>query len=143
MHKLHLYYYDQKEGWTFIPSSKNKDRRVISGSVEHLDAIAILEDKIQPDIISIHPGNNGKYPSLELNQFRIRIDDKLSGFEAEESSFDLSLDNQALIYAYQPKLKVLSYDLKRPLSIGTHSMQLTIRDRAGNETTNKIEFKVY
>ena len=141
--KLHLYYYDQKEGWTFIPSLKNKDRRVISGSVEHLDAIAILEDKIQPDIISMHPGNNGKYPSLELNQFRIRIDDKLSGFEAEESSFDLSLDNQALIYAYQPKLKVLSYDLKRPLSIGTHSMQLTIRDRAGNETTNKIEFKVY
>ena len=141
--KLHLYYYDQKEGWTFIPSSKNKDRRVISGSVEHLDAIAILEDKIRPDIISMHPGNNGKYPSLELNQFRIRIDDKLSGFEADESSFELSLDNQPLIYAYQPKLKVISYDLKRPLSIGNHYMQLTIRDRAGNQTTNNIEFKVY
>ena len=91
----------------------------------------------------MHPGNNGKYPSLELNQFRIRIDDKLSGFKADESSFELSLDNQPLIYAYQPKLKVISYDLRRPLSIGNHYMQLTIRDRAGNQTTNNIEFKVY
>ena len=141
--KLHLYYYDQKEGWTFIPSFKNKDRRVISGEVEHLDAIAIIEDKISPEIISIHPGNNGKYPSLELDQFRIRIDDKLSGFKADESSFDLTLDNQKLIYAYQPKLKVLTYNLKRPLSIGSHSIELNIRDRAGNEKTKSIKFDVY
>ena len=141
--KLHLYHYDQKEGWTFIPSSINKDSRVISGEVEHLDAIAIIEDEISPYIISMHPGNNGKYPSLELDQFRIRIDDKLSGFKAEETSFDLTLDNQKLIYAYQPKLKVLSYNLRRPLSIGTHSIELTLRDRAGNETTKSIKFDVY
>ena len=141
--KLHLYYYDQKEGWTFIPSFKNKDRRVISGEVEHLDAIAIIEDKISPEVISMHPGNNGKYPSLELDQFRIRIDDKLSGFKADESSFDLTLDNQKLIYAYQPKLKVLTYNLKRPLSIGLHSIELTIRDQAGNKKTKSIKFDVY
>ena len=73
----------------------------------------------------------------------IRIDDKLSGFKAEETSFDLTLDNQKLIYAYQPKLKVLSYNLRRPLSIGTHSIELTLRDRAGNETTKSIKFDVY
>ena len=73
----------------------------------------------------------------------IRIDDKLSGFKADESSFDLTLDNQKLIYAYQPKLKVLTYNLKRPLSIGLHSIELTIRDQAGNKKTKSIKFDVY
>ena len=113
--RMHLYYYDQREGWTFIPSANNKDRGVISGEVKQLDAIAIIEDKSPPLILSSHPGNNGKYPSLELDQIKIRIDDKLSGFDPKESSFDLFLDNLPLIYTYQPKLKIISFDLSRPL----------------------------
>ena len=141
--KLHLYYYDQKEGWTFIPSENNKERNVISGEVKQLDAIAIIEDKSPPLILSTHPGNNGKYPSLELNQFKIMIDDKLSGFDPNESSFDLLLDNVPLIYTYQPKLKIISFDLRRPLSIGNHTMQIIIRDQAGNKTNKSIGFSVY
>ena len=80
--------------------------------MKQLDAIAIIEDKSPPLILSTHPGNNGKYPSLELNQFKIMIDDKLSGFDPNESSFDLLLDNVPLIYTYQPKLKIISFDLR-------------------------------
>ena len=141
--KLHLYYYDQKEGWTFIPSENNKERNVISGEVKQLDAIASIEDKSPPLILSTHPGNNGKYPSLELNQFKIMIYDKLSGFDPNESSFDLLLDNVPLIYTYQPKLKIISFDLSRPLSIGDHTMQIIIRDQAGNKTNKSIGFSVY
>jgi len=141
--RMHLYYYDQREGWTFIPSTNNKDRGVISGEVKQLDAIAIIEDKSPPLILSSHPGNNGKYPSLELDQIKIRIDDKLSGFDPKESSFDLFLDNLPLIYTYQPKLKIISFDLSRPLSIGKHTMQIAIQDQAGNKTNKIIEFSVY
>ena len=59
-------------------------------------------------IKSIHPGNNGNYPSLELSEFKIQIDDLLSGFDPSENSFELILDDQPLIYAYQPKLKTIS-----------------------------------
>ncbi len=141
--KIHLYYYDQKEGWSFIPTTNIKDRQVLTGEMKHLDAVAIIEDVIPPKIKSMHPGNNGNYPSLELNRFKIKIDDNLSGFEPVEDSFELKLDDRPLIFAYQPKLKVISYELERPLSIGMHSIQLIIRDRAGNETSRNIVFKVY
>ena len=141
--KMHLYYYDQNGGWSFIPTENNKERQVLTGEVDHLDAIAIIEDVIPPKIKSIHPGNNGNYPSLELNQFKIKIEDNLSGFEPVEDSFELRLDSQPLIYAYQPNLKVITYELDRPLPIGTHTIQLKIRDRAENETSQDIKFKVY
>ena len=78
-----------------------------------------------------------------LNKFEFKIDDALSGFEPAESSFDLILDQKPLIYAYQPKSKIISYQLGRPLALGTHTLQLSIRDRAGNKINKKIEFKVY
>lgn len=141
--KIHLYYFDQKEGWSFIPTGNNKDRQVLTGELKHLDAIAILEDITPPIIKSMHPGENGNYPSLELNRFTIKINDTLSGFDPIEDSFDLKLDNTPLIYAFQPKTKVISYELERPLQIGTHTIQFKVRDRAGNETSKNIEFKVY
>ncbi len=42
---INLYYYDQKEGWQFVPTENNSERRVLMGEVKHLDAIAIIEDK--------------------------------------------------------------------------------------------------
>jgi len=141
--KIHLYYYDQKEGWSFIATENNHERQVLTGELKHLDAIAIIEDVNPPKIKSMHPGNNGNYPSLELNRFQIKIDDNLSGIEPIEDSFELKLDNRSLIFAYQPKTKVISYDLERPLAIGVHTIRLKVRDRAGNETSKNIEFKVY
>ena len=141
--KIHLYYYDQKEGWSFIPTENNKERKVLTDSVKHLDAVAIIEDTSPPTIKSMHPGHNGKYPTLELNQFKIKIDDTLSGFDPVEDSFEFKLNHQPLIYAYQPKTKEVSYQLDGPLSIGTHSIQFTARDRAGNEVSRNIEFTVY
>ena len=91
----------------------------------------------------MHPGNNGKYPTLELNWFKIKIDDALSGFDPVEDSFEFKLDNQPLIYAFQPKTKEISYELDRPLPIGTHTIQFKAKDRAGNEVSQNIEFTVY
>ena len=86
---------------------------------------------------------DGKYPTLELNWFKIKIDDALSGFDPVEDSFEFKLDNQPLIYAFQPKTKEISYELDRPLPIGTHKIQFKAKDRAGNEVSQNIEFTVY
>ena len=116
---------------------------MLTGSLKHLDAVAIIEDTTPPQIKSMHPGNNGKYPTLELNWFKIKIDDALSGFDPVEDSFEFKLDNQPLIYAFQPKTKEISYELDRPLPIGTHTIQFKAKDRAGNEVSQNIEFTVY
>ena len=141
--KIHLYFYDQNEGWSFLNTKNNTERQVLTGEIKQLDAVTIIEDIIPPIIKSIHPGNNGKYPSLELNEFKIKIDDLISGFDPSENSFELILDDQPLIFAYQPKLKTISYELEQPLLIGEHTLQFKVKDRAGNQASQKIKFKVY
>ncbi len=141
--KKHLYYYDKKEGWTFIKTQNNAERRVLIGEVKHLDAITVIEDKTPPRMIRSHPGNGGKYASLELNQFKINIEDKLSGFDPTPNSFEVLLDGKEIYYAFQPKLKILSYDLNEPLSIGKHTISFTASDQAGNILEKNIQFEVY
>ena len=139
----HLYFYDKKEGWTFIKTQEIKERRVLLGEIKHLDAIAVIEDKTPPKMIRSHPGNNGKYAALELNQFKINIDDKLSGFDPNPNSFEVKLNNKNIFYAFQPKLKVLSYDLDEPHSIGKHKITFKATEQAGNTLEKNIQFEVY
>ena len=141
--KKHLYFYDKKEGWTFIKTQEIKERRVLLGEIKHLDAIAVIEDKTPPKMIRSHPGNNGKYAALELNQFKINIDDKLSGFDPNPNSFEVKLNDKNIFYAFQPKLKVLSYDLDEPLSAGKHKITFKATDQAGNTLEKNIQFEVY
>ena len=141
--KKHLYFYDKKEGWTFIKTQEIKERRVLLGEIKHLDAIAVIEDKTPPKMIRSHPGNNGKYAALELNQFKINIDDKLSGFDPNPNSFEVKLNDKNIFYAFQPKLKVLSYDLNEPLSVGKHKITFKATDQAGNTLEKNIQFEVY
>ncbi len=141
--KKHLYFYDKKEGWTFIKTQEIKERRVLLGEIKHLDAIAVIEDKTPPKMIRSHPGNNGKYAALELNKFKINIDDKLSGFDPSPNSFEVKLNDKNIFYAFQPKLKVLSYDLDEPLSVGKHKITFKATDQAGNTLEKNIQFEVY
>ena len=39
-----------------------------------------------------------------------------------------------VIYTYQPKLKIITYEMKKPLLAGDHTIQIKIRDQAENET---------
>ena len=139
----HLYYFDKKEGWTFIKTQNNVERRVLFGEVKHLDAIAVIEDKNPPEILNSFPGNNGKYAQLGLDHFKININDELSGFDPNPKSFDLLLDGKKIFYAFQPKLKSLSYQLDEPLSIGNHMLYVELTDQAGNILKKEIKFNVY
>ena len=73
MKNISLYYYNQKHGWTFLPSSMHSNRQIISSTLFSLDAITIMQDieppfirKVFPetDLIELptnHPIFHGKY----------------------------------------------------------------------------------
>ena len=126
-----------------IKSNINTDRKVILGEVKHLDAIAIIEDNVNPVIKKIYPDQNGRYASLELRKFEVLIDDNLSGFEPNEKSFAMILNGEPQIYSFQPKTKKIKYELDRPLKIGEHQLEIEIKDRAENITKKNIQFIVY
>ncbi len=140
---LHLYYYGQSGEWTFIPTKSNPNRLVFKGEVKQMDAIAIIQDLTPPKILSIQPGNHGRYQQADLKRIVVTVEDQLSGIDPEEKSFKLTLDSQPLLLAYQPRKQEISYQFNTPVKVGDHSISVTVHDRAGNKTTRKIIFTVF
>lgn len=138
--KTSLYYYDQDEGWTFIPSKDSKKRQVLTGSLRSLDAVCILQDDVPPSIASTFPADGGAYYFQDIKKLSAEVDDLLSGIAAEEESMSMTLDGKRLFYAYQPVSQTISYNLMEELTVGKHTMSFIVRDRSGNESAKTVNF---
>ena len=142
MKNLSLYYYNQKHGWTFLPSKMNKNRQVISSTLFTLDAISIMQDIDPPFVRKVYPENGGKFHYKDLRTISIIADDYLSGLNSDEKSMSLKLDNISVRYAFQPIIKELSYYLPAPLEAGEHTIEYKISDQAGNIMSGSSTFIV-
>ena len=142
MKNLSLYYYNQKHGWTFLPSKMNKNRQVISSTLFTLDAISIMQDIDPPFVRKVYPENGGKFHYKDLRTISIIADDYLSGLNPDEKSMSMKLDNIPVRYAFQPIIKELSYYLPSPLEAGEHTIEYKISDQAGNIMSGSSTFIV-
>ncbi len=141
---LGIYYYDNKEGkWVFSKTKNNKRKQILTTSLNQFEAVTIIQDLEPPLILRMHPSEGGRYKNDAITQIRISVDDKLSGIEAEEESFELKLNGQPLYSAYQPVKKEISYYLDRPLKNGNHNINFSVVDRVGNKSEQKIIFSIY
>ena len=142
MKNISLYYYNQKHGWTFLPSSINKNRQVVSSTLHSLDAISIMQDIEPPFIRKVYPENNGRFHYKDLKTIYIIADDHLSGLNSDEKSMEMKLDGLSVRYAFQPIKKQLSFYLPTPLDAGQHKMEYTVSDNAGNTISGSSTFLV-
>ena len=141
---LGIYFYDNKEGeWVFSKTQNNKKNQILTSSLNQFDAVTVIQDLEPPLVLNSHPSEGGRYKNEDIKQIRIFIDDKLSGIEPEEQSFELKLNNQPLYLAYQPIKKEVSYYIDRPLKNGNHKINFSVKDRVGNKSTHQIIFSVY
>lgn len=137
---ISLYYYDRDDGWTFIPSDVSLKRKVITGSVFSLDAVAILQDITPPEIVESFPGNSGKYEAESVGEIRIYVRDELSDIDTDETAISMTLDEKPVRFAYQPILQEISFSLDEPLEAGEHSVSVVVHDKAGNQTAQTVNF---
>ena len=142
MINLSLYYYNQKHGWSFLPSKMNKNRQVISSTIFSLDAISIMQDVEPPFIRKVYPENGGKFHYKDLRTISIIADDYLSGLNSAENSMRLELDGIPVRHAFQPIKKEMSYYLPAPFEAGEHTIKYQISDKAGNMVSGSSTFMV-
>ena len=142
MKNVSLYYYNQKDGWTFLPSSMHTNRQVIASTLFSLDAITIMQDIEPPFIRKVYPENGGKFHYKDLKTISVIADDYLSGLNSDEKSMSMKLDDIPVRYAFQPIKKELSYYLPTPLEDGEHTMEYKISDQAGNIISGISTFMV-
>ena len=142
MKNISLYYYNQKDGWTFLPSSMHSNRQVIASTLFSLDAITIMQDIEPPFIRKVYPENGGKFHYKDLKTISIIADDYLSGLNSNEKSMEIKLDGLPVRFAFQPIKKELSYYLPTPLDAGEHTIEYKISDLAGNTVSGLSTFLV-
>ena len=142
MKNISLYYYNQKDGWTFLPSSMHTNRQVIASTLFSLDAITIMQDIEPPFIRKVYPENRGRFHYKDLKTISVIADDYLSGLNSDEKSMSMKLDDIPVRYAFQPIKKELSYYLPTPLEAGEHTMEYKISDQAGNTISGMSTFMV-
>lgn len=139
--KKGIFYYDQKEGWTYLPSRFSTHQRVLSAPLFSLEAVAVVEDIDPPRILSFFPGEQGHYNSADLTAFRGKIEDGLSGI-AGDRAIELTLDGETLYFEYHPIQKEVRYRLDGALEPGEHRLHITATDQVGNTSTKEITFSV-
>lgn len=136
-----IFYYDQKEGWTYLPSRFSEKRRMFFTTVYSLEAIAIIEDTNEPIIKNVFPGNGGYYQFQDVKTLSAKIFDELAGIN-NEKSISMILDGKNLIFEYQPIKKNVRYILDTPLEKGEHSLVIEATDQVGNFTRKEVHFSV-
>jgi hypothetical protein len=110
--------------------------------LDRFETVTLLLDDTPPTVKAVNIENLRSYPQDQLSEIQAELYDDLSGFEAQEASFVMSIDGQRLLAEYQPIDKELKYKLSRPLDIGGHELTIQIKDRAGNSSTVRIKFSV-
>lgn len=142
MDKISLYYYDQNDGWTYIYSKNSRKRKVLTGGLQSLEAVCILQDDVPPLIKSTFPADGGQYYTEDVTRLWADVSDLLSGIEPAESEMKMILDGKRMLYTFQPIKQRMYYDLLDPLDRDDHTLEVWVKDRTGNETEKRINFKI-
>ena len=139
--KKGLFYYDQKNGWTYLMTSVSTSDRILSSAIYSLEAVAVIEDTIPPRIFDFIPGSKGHYAPEDLLMITGRIEDDLSGISGNKE-IDISLNGEKLLFDYQPIKNEVRYKINGILDTGDYSLKISARDQIGNKTEKIIEFSI-
>ena len=139
--KKGIFYYDKKEGWTYLKSKYDNKNKFFETSLFSLESVVILEDTIKPIIKEIFPGNNGIYKSSDVKEIKLKINDELSGIY-NKNQVNITLDSKKIFFDYHPIKKTIKHNLINRLTPGNHEIIISAKDNVGNITIKKINFDI-
>lgn len=136
--KAALYSSGNGNGWRFI-SGEHKGR-IFTGKLGGSGYVAVLVDRLAPYVAPESP-RPGSSTASRKPLIRARIEDKGSGI-AGSDSIAMSIDGITIYGEYDYEADRVSYTPHNPLSTGTHVVNVTVTDRAGNSQTRSWKFTV-
>jgi hypothetical protein len=121
---------------------EGKDPAAIGGKYENgfmvarvraLGNYVVMADTTKPTIRPLNFKNGSNVSSLK--QLRVEIEDDFSGID----TYRPSLNGNWILMEYDPKNKLLFYDIDERLRKGNNNFELTVRDKCGNTTIYRAE----
>ncbi len=131
---------EEKRKWKYVKSEI--DTITVKAKLSSPQIIAVFEDSQLPWIENSFPEANQVHAQALFNEIKIRVDDNLSGIDYSENNLQVYLNGDRLWVAYQPFEQEISYELKKPLALGEHKLDINFQDRSGNSIAKSFKFFV-
>lgn len=129
--KVGIYAWDVNKGWTFVDIGRDTDIYGVNGEVTHLGVFALLVDDVPPEILEFQPANQEVISDRQPNML-VKVRDVSSGIWREED-IEMRIDGKKLIVEYDPEEDLLFARPRMPLAVGSHQIEVVVRDICGNE----------
>lgn len=127
------------EGWLFVWNDVDSTRNSVWAGVRHFSVYALLRDEIPPHVEIRHPRDG--VTTTPLSTIEVGLRDSLSGIPME-NLISFKLDGQTTLFEYDPEEDVATGILRRPLTVGSHELEVRVRDTSGNESVAISRFVV-
>ena len=124
-------YQPQSNDWDFVGAETGADEQSITARIESPGAFALLSDRTPPSITSFTP-RKGVPTRDKQPMIRFTLGDDLSGI-GSDADIRLTVDGQWTVVEYNPETKDAKAQPRQPLSPGEHRIDLSVKDRMGNE----------
>ena len=127
------------KGWAFVWNDVDSVRNTIWAGVRHFSVYALLKDDIPPSVDIKAPPDGSVTHSKPV--IRVALLDSMSGIPMEKM-ISFKLDQENLIFEYDPEENLATGLLRRSLSPGTHRLEVHVHDTSGNKTVATSRFVV-
>ncbi len=122
--------------WGFRGNDRQEGGRYVTAKVRALGHFAVMIDETPPEVSGVQPTQGS---TVTTPRFSARVLDQGSGI-GREKDLVLELDGKRLISEYDPEAARVTAVPDAPLAAGPHTLVITVRDRAANETRRQVTF---
>ena len=133
-----IYYYDKyKNKWIYLNTKYNNN--MYSTSILSNEIFALIEEKNAPIITNLIPDINATYRAKDIENLTFNVQDDLSGI-SDIKNIEIKIDEELILFEYNPYRKQVSYTFLNRLNKGTHSLEIKVKDNVGNSNLIKGNF---
>jgi len=134
-----IYMHTRNGKWDYLTTEVDENRRLLTASAGRLGTYVVLRDTVAPTISAIRPRPDSS-AGTATPTISARIEDTGSGIDYKE--IEVYLDGTLLICEYDSYQNTISHQVEKALASGKHTMSISLRDYAGNDSLVHSTFTV-
>ena len=129
----------RKDGneWEYMGASEGENGEILGSSLE-FGEFCLMEDSQGPAIKPVNFMNNGTF-SASQDRIKLSVTDDFSG--VDHHTIFGTLDGEWVLFEYDYKIDAITWQWERRPAAGWHTLEVSLRDQAGNLSTESYRVK--
>ena len=137
--KVSIYRLDVHNRWNYMSRPQQEEGGTIWARSRILSRYALIRDDSAPSIYGLRPAE-GAVVGTKTPRLQAKVTDIGSGFGPED--VQITLDDKKVIAEWDPERDLIMFNVRKPLTAGSHTLTVSAFDRAGNSVHKEATFFV-